>query len=79
MMSRIILQQEKDPELYESFKVFNQFEGAGIDASELRDVMSKFNFHISLEEAEDIIDSCDWDGDGELNFEEFCLIMMERD
>ena len=41
--------------------------------------MAKFKNNITLEDAQDIIDSADWDGDGELNFDEFCLIMMERD
>ena len=47
MMSKIVLQKEKDPELYEAFKVFNQFEGTGIDASELRSVMAKFGIEMS--------------------------------
>ena len=32
-----------------------------------------------LAHAEDLIQSCDWDGDGQLNFDEFCMLMMERD
>ena len=51
MMSKIILQQEKDPELYESFKVFNQFEGEAIDARELQEVMGKFGHKVTLEDA----------------------------
>ena len=47
MMSKIVLQKERDPELYEAFKVFNQFEGTGIDAGELRSVMAKFKIEIT--------------------------------
>ena len=32
MMSKIIMQKEVDPELHEAYRVFNQFEGEGIDA-----------------------------------------------
>ena len=64
--------------MHEAFKVFNQFEGEGIDANELMDVMAKFGHPMTLQDAEDLIQSCDWDGDGQLNFDEFCMIIMDR-
>ena len=65
--------------MYEAYKVFNQFEGEGIDATELRDVMAKFKIVISEQDAEDLIQSCDWDGDGQLNFEEFSMLMTDKE
>ena len=40
--------------------------------------MNKFNFDLTVQDAEDLIQSGDWDGDGQLNFEEFCMIMMDK-
>ena len=79
MMSKIIMQKEVDPELHEAYRVFNQFEGEGIDAQELRGVMAKFKIEITEQDAEDLIKTCDWDGDGQLNFDEFCMLMMDRE
>ena len=41
--------------------------------------MSKFKIEITEQDAEDLIESVDWDGDGQLNFEEFCMLMMDRE
>ena len=29
-------------------------------------------------DVQDMVDECDWDGDGQLNFDEFALIMMGK-
>ena len=79
MMSKIILEHEVDPELNEAYRVFNQNGESGIDAEELMAVMKEFGYNITQEESQDIIDSADWDGDNELNFNEFCMIMMGRE
>ena len=40
--------------------------------------MLKFGYKLSDEEVQDMVDECDWDGDGQLNFDEFALIMMGK-
>ena len=81
MMGNIILAPDMDPELKEAYKVFNRDVGGtdtGIDAEELREVLSKFEYSITLEEANDVIAEADWDGDHALAFPEFSNIMMGK-
>ena len=40
--------------------------------------MSKFGYDINNQEAKDLIDSVDLDGDGELGFDEFCKLISEK-
>ena len=54
MMGKIILTQEVDPELRESFNVFNVSEGFGIDAEELRTTMREFGYILTTEESQDL-------------------------
>ena len=54
MMGKIILTQEVDPELRESFLVFNISEGFGIDAEELRTTMREFGYILTTEESQDL-------------------------
>jgi len=71
MMSNIILNDGNDVELEEAYRVFNPDceEGdKGINADELQKVLKKFNYGITYEEAQDVINEADWDGDGYLSF-----------
>ena len=71
MMSKVILDDGVEPELEETYKVFNSDTGEtdnGINAQELQNVLRKFNYEITLQEAMDVINEADWDGDGHLNF-----------
>ena len=81
MMAGYILAPDYDPEAVEAFKVFNRNPTAGmdgIDAAELREVLAKFDYHITLEESESVIEEADWDGDNVLSFAEFCNIIMGK-
>ena len=54
MMGRFILEPDYEAELLESFKVFNRNDDGGADgikADELVDILSKFDYHITLQEA----------------------------
>ncbi len=54
MMGRVILEPDYDVELVESFKVFNRNNDGGADgikADELVDILGKFDYHITLQEA----------------------------
>ena len=78
MMAETILEPDVDPELREAYLVFDRNDG-GISPQELKEVLAKFGYNnISDSEVQDMVDECDWDGDGQLNFEEFALIMMGK-
>ena len=71
MMSKVILEEGIEPELEETYKVFNaetDLKDNGINAEELQKTLRHFNYDVTLEEARDVIDEADWDGDGFLNF-----------
>ena len=54
MMGRVILEPDYDFELVESYKVFNRNDDGGADgikADELMDILTKFDYHITLQEA----------------------------
>ena len=63
MMAETILEPDVDPELNEAYKVFDRNEG-GISPQELKEVLAKFGYFLSNEEVQDMVDECDWDGDG---------------
>ena len=77
MMAETILEPDVDPELTEAYRVFDRNDG-GISPQELKEVLAKFGYPVSDAEVQDMVDECDWDGDGQLNFEEFALIMMGK-
>ncbi|XP_070537501.1 uncharacterized protein [Ptychodera flava] len=68
---------ECDPEndLREAFKVFDRDGNGYISASELRHVMLNLGEKLSDEEVDEMIREADIDGDGQVNYEEFVLIM----
>ena len=77
MMAETILQPDIDPELHEAYRVFDRDDG-GISPNELQVVLAKFGYMIPDSEVQDMVDWCDWDGDGQLSFDEFALIMMGK-
>ena len=63
MMAETILEPDVDPELHEAYRVFDRDDG-GISPKELKEVLGKFGYNLSDTEVQDMIDECDWDGDG---------------
>ena len=63
MMAETILEPDVDPELTEAYKIFDRNDG-GISPQELKEVLAKFNYFLTDEEVQDMVDECDWDGDG---------------
>lgn len=60
-----------------AFSVFDKDNNGQITADEMRSVMSQFELTDS--ELEDIIKEVDEDGDGSIDFEEFCRLVPEED
>ena len=71
-----------DEETLASFKIaFEEFDhdgGGTIDTSELSDLMDSLGMPRSREELEEMVLSVDEDGSGEIDFEEFCVMMATK-
>mmetsp|Transcript_29475 Transcript_29475/g.21299 ORF Transcript_29475/g.21299 Transcript_29475/m.21299 type:complete len:120 (-) Transcript_29475:117-476(-) len=77
IMSKIILEPDIDEEVTEAYKVFDRT-GEGIKAEDLAYVMTKMGYPTTDEEAKEMIDEEDWDGDEMLGFEEFTRVIMGK-
>ncbi|CAL0310362.1 unnamed protein product [Lupinus luteus] len=65
-------------ELKEAFKVFDRDQDGFISATELKHVMMNLGERLSDEEAEQMIREADLDGDGQVSYEEFVVVMMHN-
>ncbi|XVF20607.1 hypothetical protein REPUB_Repub12eG0015300 [Reevesia pubescens] len=74
------LQEETDSEeeLQEAFRVFDKDQNGFISAAELRHVMTNLGEKLTDEEVDEIIREADVDGDGQINYEEFVKVMMDK-
>merc|ERR1711872_1002088 len=75
MMRKQAEQQDNSAELKEAFKIFDRDGNGYIDAAELKKVVTLYGERLSLEEAEELLNEADMDGDGKLDFEEFVKMM----
>ena len=75
MMAKKISELEMEDEIREAFRVFDRDGNGFITRHELRVVMMNMGERISDEECEQLVDEADIDGDGQINYEEFYLMM----
>ena len=91
MMRKQAEQQDNSAELREAFKIFDRDGNGYIDAAELKKVIffisvlsqilitfkvvTLYGERLSLEEAEELLNEADMDGDGKLDFDEFVKMM----
>jgi calmodulin len=69
------LPHEKLQELKEVFALFDTDGSGNVDAHELKDILSLLGEEITELEAEGMIQALDQDGNGTLDFDEFCKFM----
>lgn len=62
-------------ELREVFEMFDKNGDGYISVTELRHMMAEYGTFLNQQEAEQIVQKADVDGDGQLNFEEFCAVI----
>lgn len=67
---------DRQSRLKAAFNVFDEDSSGLISANEMRDVMNKFG--LTNEELDQLIKEVDEDGDGTIDFEEFCKIMLKE-
>jgi len=69
------LSPEKKQDLREVFEMFDADGSGFVESKELKDILSLLGEEISEIEADGLIASIDEDGDGRMNFNEFCAFM----
>jgi len=76
LMSRKMKDTDTEEELIEAFKVFDRDGSGYISAAELRHVMTNLGEKITDEELDEMVREADVGGEGQVNYEEFCKMMM---
>lgn len=78
MMSRKMDNNDDDEVIREAFKVFDKDKNGTISADELRHVIKNVGENISDCEVTEMIQEADFDGDGEINPDEFVKMMLQN-
>ena len=71
------LEESKIQEFQEIFNIFDKTGDGTIDNTEIGEVMEGLGERLSEEEIERLIREIDYDGDGEVDFDEFMVLMVK--
>ncbi|XP_044472050.1 calcium-dependent protein kinase 19-like isoform X2 [Mangifera indica] len=72
------LDTDTEEEMKAAFKVFDKDQNGFISAAELRHVMTNLGEKMTYEEAKEMIQEADVDGDGQVNYDEFVRLMLAK-
>jgi len=75
MSTKMSSDVDQDQEMRDAFKVFDRDGSGSISAKELRHVMANLGEKMTDEEIDEMIREADIDGDGEIDYEEFVVMM----
>ncbi|KAJ2226884.1 hypothetical protein GGF40_004243 [Coemansia sp. RSA 1286] len=78
LMAQYYNTSSEEDELREAFKVFDKNGDGVISADELRQVMTSLGERLTSEEVSEMIREADVDGDGNINYEEFSKMMVNK-
>merc|ERR1712048_1157190 len=78
LMARKMKDTDTEEELIEAFKVFDRDGNGFISAAELRHVMTNLGEKLTDEEVDEMIREADVDGDGQVNYDEFVKMMIQK-
>lgn len=78
MMAPKMSDTESEEEIREAFRAFDKDGNGFIDATEIWHAMTNLGERLTNEEVDEMIREADIDGDGEVNYEEFIKMMMEK-
>jgi len=78
LMARKMQDTDTEEEIREAFKVFDKDNNGFISAAELRHVMTNLGEKLTEAEVDEMIREADVDGDGQINYEEFCRMMLTK-
>eukprot|EP00092_Neocalanus_flemingeri_P068445 GFUD01083663.1.p1 GENE.GFUD01083663.1~~GFUD01083663.1.p1 ORF type:complete len:150 (-),score=49.87 GFUD01083663.1:52-501(-) len=76
MMSLKADYEDAEDEIREAFQVFDGDGNGFINRNELACVMTNLGVALKAEEIQSMIDEADQDGDGQINYEEFYIMMQ---
>ena len=79
LMAKKMKDTDSEQELQEAFKVFDKDGNGYISAAELRHVMTNLGEKLSTDEVDEMIREADVDGDGQVNYKEFVVMMTGGD
>merc|ERR1719350_236590 len=74
MMSRIIMERNYDAQIEDAFRCFDKNGIGTIARQELHSIFENLGEHLEEEEIEGLLDEADGDGEGFINYSEFCSI-----
>merc|ERR1711976_318155 len=69
--------EQKKDEIREAFRIFDKDGNNFISADELRSIMTCFGEPLTADEANDMIECADVNGDGKIDYEEFANMMCK--
>ncbi|KAK3146127.1 hypothetical protein QOZ80_3AG0216670 [Eleusine coracana subsp. coracana] len=79
LIARKMKDGDGDEELKEAFEVLDKDQNGFISPTELRTVMTSLGEKMTDEEVEQMIKEADTDGDGQVNYDEFVLMMKNAE
>lgn len=78
LMARKLKDEDSEEEILEAFRVFDRDGNGFISTAELRHVMTSIGEKLSEDEVNRMIKEADADGDGQINYNEFVGIIMQK-
>ena len=78
LMSKKMKDADSEEELMEAFKVFDKDGNGFISSVELRHVMTNLGEKLTDDEVDEMIREADVDGDGQVNYDEFVKMMIQK-
>lgn len=78
VMMRKVKTHEAEEELREAFKIFDVDGNGFISARDLRQAMTKLGERLSNEEVDEMIREANFDHEGEINIEEFIMMLTSN-
>ncbi|KAJ9254425.1 hypothetical protein DTO271D3_3859 [Paecilomyces variotii] len=78
MQSRDDEESDSDLNLREAFVIFDRDSNGYISASCLRQVMNSFGVQVTDSEVDEMLRRADHNGDGKIDYEDFCRLMRQK-
>ena len=75
---KLDIPEDKVAEYKESFDMFDRNKKGKITINDITKIMKNFGYPLSKEEAKKMVSSVDSSGDGEVDFEEFVMLMEKH-